>query len=131
MRAMTLILWVALGGALGAVGRYLITALVNQAPTGPWKLGTLSVNLIGCFLFGVVWAKADLKLQLESPATIAMLGGFLGAFTTFSTFAFQTVALARQQDYFWAAANLLAHNGLGLAMVLAGLAVAGGLTPPE
>lgn len=131
MRAMILILWVALGGALGAVGRYLLTALINQVPVGPWKLGTLSVNLIGCFFFGLVWAKADLKMQLEGPAAIALLGGFLGAFTTFSTFAFQTAALARQGDYFWAALNLLTHNGLGIAMVFAGLAAAGGLTPHD
>ena len=131
MRAMMLILWVALGGALGAVGRYLLTALVNQTSLGPWKLGTLSVNLIGCFLFGLVWAKADLKLQLEGPVAIALLGGFLGAFTTFSTFAFQTVALARQGDYVWAGLNLLAHNGLGIVMVIAGLAAAGGLTPHD
>ncbi|MEZ6193726.1 MAG: fluoride efflux transporter CrcB [Phycisphaerales bacterium] len=128
---MMLILWVAVGGALGAVGRYLLTALINQAALGPWKLGTLSVNLIGCFLFGLVWAKADLKLQLEGPVAIALLGGFLGAFTTFSTFAFQTVALARQGDYVWAAVNLLAHNGLGIVMVFAGLAAAGGLTPHD
>jgi len=131
VRAMLLIFWVGLGGALGAVGRYLLTALVNQTSLGPWKLGTLSVNLIGCFLFGLIWAKADVKLQLEGPMAIALLGGFLGAFTTFSTFAFQTVALARQGDYFWAGLNLFAHNGLGIAMVFAGLAAAGGLTPPD
>jgi CrcB protein len=128
---MSLILWVALGGALGAVGRHLLTAAINQVPTGPWKLGTLAANLLGCFLFGLIWAKADQKMQLESQVTLALLVGFLGAFTTFSTYAFQTVALIRQADYAWAAMNLLTHNGLGLLMVIAGLAAAGGLTPPE
>jgi len=128
MKAFSLIMWVALGGGIGAVCRYLLTAAVNLVPTGPWKLGTLAVNLIGSFLFGVIWARADLKLQLESPMTIALLGGFCGAFTTFSTYAFQTLALARQGDMVWAGANLLVHNVLGILMVVVGLAVAGGLT---
>jgi fluoride exporter len=128
VRAMILILWVALGGALGAVSRYLLTALVDQIAIGPWKLGTLAANLIGCFLFGLVWARADLKMQLEAPMAIALMGGFLGALTTFSTFAFHTAALAKQSDYFWAAVNLLAHNGLGIAMIFVGMAVAHG--PP-
>jgi len=129
---MTLLLWVALGGALGAVCRVVLTAAVNQAPLlGPWKLGTLAVNLLGCFLFGLIWAKADMKLQLEAPVTIALLGGFLGAFTTFSTFAFQTVSLTKQSDYLYAGANLLTHNVLGIVMVFAGIALAHGLTPDK
>lgn len=128
---MMLILWVALGGALGAVCRYLLTALVDQVPIGPWKLGTLTVNLIGCFLFGLVWARADMKLQLEAPMAIALMGGFLGALTTFSTFAFHTTALVKQSDYAWAAVNLLTNNGLGIAMIFAGMAVAHGLIPVE
>lgn len=126
-----LILWVALGGSLGAVARFLLTAMINQVPTGPWKLGTLAVNLLGCFLFGLIWARADMRLQLESPMSLALLGGFLGAFTTFSTYAFQTVALAKQSDYTWAAANLVAHNGLGIAMIFIGMAAAHGLSPGD
>ena len=129
MRSIGLLFWIALGGALGAVSRVLLTALVNQIPTGHWKLGTLAVNLIGCFLFGLIWARADMKMQLEAPATIALLGGFIGALTTFSTYAFQTVELGRQSDYAWAAANLVAHNGLGIAMVFLGLAIARGSAP--
>jgi len=126
---MQLILWVGLGGALGAVGRFMLTAAVNMLPIGPWKLGTLAVNLIGCFLFGLIWARADMKLQLETPLTIALLGGFLGAFTTFSTYAFQTATLAKQSDYIYAAANLLTHNVLGIVMVFAGMALAHGFSP--
>ncbi len=131
MRALILILWIALGGALGAVSRYLLTAMVDLIPMGPWKLGTLAANLIGCFLFGLIWARADLRMQLEAPVTIALLGGFLGAFTTFSSFAFHTAALTKQSDYAWAALNLVTHNGLGIAMIFAGMAVAHGLTPAE
>lgn len=128
MRAFTMILWIALGGAIGAVMRYVLTALINQTPIGPWRLGTLVVNLIGCFLFGFVWSRADLREQLTAPATIAILGGFIGALTTFSTYAFQTTELARQSDYAWAAVNLITHNGLGIAMVFAGIALAKGTT---
>ena len=128
---MILILWVALGGALGAVCRFLLTAMIDQTPIGPWKVGTLVVNLIGCFLFGLVWARADMKMELEAPMAIALMGGFLGALTTFSTYAFHTTALAKQSDYLWAALNLLANNGLGIAMVFVGMAVAHGITAAD
>jgi fluoride exporter len=118
---------VALGGAVGSVLRVVLTALINLVPTGSWKVGTLGVNLLGCFLFGLIWSRADMKLQLEAPATIALLGGFVGAFTTFSTFAFQTAELSRQSDYAWAALNLITHNGLGIAMIFVGMAAAKGL----
>lgn len=131
MRTMVLILWVALGGALGAVCRFLLTAFIDRTPLGPWHYGTLVVNLLGCFLFGLIWARADMKLQLEAPLAIALMGGFLGALTTFSTYAFHTTALIKQSDYGWAALNLVAHNGLGIAMVFVGMAVAGGLSPGE
>ncbi len=131
MRSLMLILWVAMGGALGAACRFLLTAAINQIPHDPWKLGTLVVNLAGCFLFGVVWAKADIKMQLETPMAIALMGGFLGSFTTFSTFAFQTAELAKESHYVYAAANLLTHNVLGIAMILVGMALAHGLTPGE
>ena len=128
VRVLTTILMVGLGGAIGAMMRVTLTAAINLASIGPWKLGTLAVNLAGCFLFGLVWARADMKLELETPATIALLGGFLGSFTTFSTFAFQTTELTRQADYALAAINLITHNGLGIAMVFAGIAVAKGIT---
>ncbi len=128
MRVLVTMLMVGLGGAIGAVLRVTITAAINTAPTGPWKLGTLGVNLLGCFLFGLIWARADMRLQLEAPATIALLGGFIGALTTFSTFAFQSTELYRQSDYAWAAVNLITQNGLGIAMVFAGIAAAKGLT---
>lgn len=115
---------VGLGGAIGAMMRVSITALINLAPTGVWKPGTLLVNLVGCFVFGLIWTRADMRLQLEAPATLALLGGFLGAFTTFSAYAFHTVELYNHKDYAWAAVNLFTHNGLGIAMVFAGIAVA-------
>ena len=127
MRALILILWIALGGALGSVSRYLLTALINQVSIGVWKPGTLAVNLIGCFLFGLIWTRADMKMQLEGTMAIALMGGFLGAFTTFSTYAFQTADLAQNKDYVWAAVNLITHNGLGIAMIFVGIAAARGM----
>lgn len=131
MRSFLLILWVALGGALGAVCRYLLTAAIDSFAHGPWKFGTLIVNLIGCFLFGLVWTLADMKLQLETPLAIALMGGFLGAFTTFSTFAFHTAKLSEQTNYGYAVLNLLTNNVLGIGMVFVGIALAHGLLPSD
>ena len=111
------------GGAAGTLARYGLTTWLRLAlgPTPlPW--GTIAVNLLGCFLFGVVWAAADRRGALGGPAPLLLLTGFLGAFTTFSTFAFETVDLLRAGHPGWAAANLALQNTGGILLVLAGLA---------
>ena len=116
-----MLLWIAIGGALGAVARYAVTGWVH-ARTGadlPW--GTFVVNASGSFLLGVLLRWAD--LALVAPQTRALLvTGILGAFTTFSTFSYETVALL--QDREWARAGLYSLGSvlLGVAAVLAGTA---------
>ncbi len=117
------VLWIAAAGALGSVSRYGLTLLVQRwAGTGfPW--GTLAVNGLGCLLFGLIWHAAAERMLLGSEARLIVLVGFMGAFTTFSTFAFDTAELARQSHWWLAAANLLAQNALGLAAVFVGAAI--------
>jgi CrcB protein len=118
---MTLIL-IAIGGALGALARYGLAGWVQErAGFFPW--GTLVVNVIGCFLLGFAfrWLEATaVPAEWRHAATI----GLLGAFTTFSTFSFEAVALAQDGDWPRAAGYVLLSVALGLAAVLAGLGVA-------
>ena len=115
--------WLAVAGAAGTVGRYLMQALAVRLFGSQFPWGTLVVNVLGCFLFGVVWT-LEQEHELVSPETrVILLVGFMGAFTTFSTFAFETVTLLREPGLLHAAGNFLAHNVLGLLGVVAGVAL--------
>lgn len=117
------LLWIGAAGALGALTRYGM-ALAVQRGTGamfPW--GILAVNTAGCFLFGLVFGLAEERGVIRPDLRAIALIGFLGAFTTFSTFAFDTLNLVRSERYFPAAANVLLSNVLGVVAVFAGLAL--------
>lgn len=117
------VLLLMIGGAGGTLARVGLVSLVGRFAPGPLPVGTLVVNGLGCFLFGLVWAVAERRMTMSQAGTVALLAGFIGAFTTFSTFAFETTHLARQTDYAWAAANVVSHNVVGVTMLLLGLAV--------
>ena len=115
------ILLVMAGGSLGAVGRYLISlGAVRLFGTGlSW--GTFLANMIGCFLIGVTFALID-RLPLLTPATrLFFMTGFLGALTTFSTYALEVVESIRGGGFGVAAITFLANNVGGVALVLAGM----------
>lgn len=114
------ILLVALGGALGALARYGVVSLAARIiPDFPW--GTLAVNLVGCLLIGLSFAVADQRGLLPPAARLFFMTGFLGAMTTFSTYALESVAMVRAGDLGLMATNLAAHNLGGLAATLAGI----------
>jgi CrcB protein len=110
--------WLALAGAAGTLARYGLCVLVPRwCGTGfPW--GTLAVNALGCFLFGLVWTRA-----LSEQARLILLTGFLGAFTTFSTFAFDTGGQLGDRQWLFAAANVAAQVLLGLTCLFLGFAL--------
>jgi fluoride exporter len=117
-----LFLVVAAGGMVGAPARYLLDqAVTRRAGSGlPW--GTLAINLSGSLLLGFLTG-LTLAGHLP-PAAKALLGtGFCGAYTTYSTFTFETVRLVENGRYLGAAGNVLVSVLAGLAAAAAGLAV--------
>lgn len=116
---------VALGGAIGAVGRYLVQAAALRAFGPALPLGTLAVNVAGSFLIGVLFVLlADRGLMRVAPFLMA---GILGGFTTFSTFALDTLLLWERGQHGLAMAYVGGSVGLSLAAVAAGAALARGL----
>lgn len=100
--------------------RYLVSGWTyTLLGTGfPW--GTLAVNLIGSFLIGLLWELFEGAAVSPQVRGMVLTGG-LGAFTTFSTFAFESLNLFRAGDYRLGMANILLHDLLGLAMVFVGV----------
>jgi fluoride exporter len=120
---MTKLAWLAGAGALGTLARYGVGGVVQRALGVAFPWGTLVVNAVGCLLFGLVWALAEERLVISGETRVVLLVGFMGAFTTFSTFAFETSAMLRDAEWSFALANVLSQNVLGIACFFAGLAL--------
>ncbi len=118
------LLWMALAGAVGTLARFGVSSAVQRwaGPSFPW--GTFAVNIIGCFLFGFLWMLMEQRQASLGHLRAAVLVGFLGSFTTFSSFAHDTGALLRGSEWIPALLNILGQNAVGLAALFLGLAVA-------
>lgn len=114
---------VALGGAAGSVCRYLVGlwSIRHFGPTFPW--GTLIVNILGSFAIGLLIEMVARRFNASGEMRVLLVTGFLGGFTTFSTFSLDVVALFEKGATMTAAGYLLASVVLPLAAVFAGLAL--------
>lgn len=112
---------VALGSAIGGVARYLMTFLV-QPRNVAFPFGTLAVNIVGCFLIGVIAQYSLGQGRLSPEMRVLLISGFCGGFTTFSTFSFEGLELIQAGAWPRAALYALTSVGVGLAAVWAGTA---------
>ncbi len=108
-------------GALGTVSRYSLASLAHSITGVNYPLGTLLVNILGCFLAGLVCSIADSRAGLSNEARLVMLVGFMGAFTTFSAFIVDTGNLFKEARYLAAGLNIFAQNMVGLIGMFSGL----------
>lgn len=118
--------WVLLAcaGAVGTLARYGLSTAVQRWSGHAFPWGTFAVNIIGCFLFGLIWGVLEQRQATLGMWRTVALVGFLGSFTTFSSFAHDSGALLRGAEWFAAAANIVGQNVLGLLALFAGLAIA-------
>jgi fluoride exporter len=116
-------LLIAVFGAAGAVSRYAVDGWVSDAARGQFPWGTFTVNVVGAFALGVVVALTTERLLLGSDWRVALGIGFLGSFTTFSTFAYESVRLAEDGAVGLALLNCVGMVALGLLAATLGLAV--------
>ncbi len=123
MTAKNLIL-IACAGAIGTVGRVVLSGWINRLSGEKFPWGTLTVNLLGCLLFGLLFALAEEKHLITPRLRLILLSGFLGAFTTFSSFGFETMTLIRNDHWLLAIANVGVQNILGITAVFLGVYLA-------
>jgi len=89
--------WVALGGALGSLARYTLGAWIFSRMGTRFPYGTFVINITGCFIIGLALTILDTHMELSSAWRLAVPIGFVGAYTTFSTFEFETYRLAQDR----------------------------------
>ncbi len=113
-----------LGGGTGSVARYLMTNAVSRAVPGstfPWY--TLSVNIFGALVIGILLEIMALRVSLPEPSRFLLVTGFLGGFTTFSAFSLESALMLERGDYLSLLVYITASVAGTIAMVFIGSAI--------
>ncbi|MDG1249474.1 MAG: fluoride efflux transporter CrcB [Gammaproteobacteria bacterium] len=119
-----LLIWIALGGGLGSVLRYLMVTRVDQWYAGGFPVGVLSVNALGSFLIGLVALQLTQQSYLQAELRTSLLVGLLGGFTTFSTFSYNSLQLILEGEYLSALLNVVLSVVVCIMAAGAGLMLA-------
>ncbi len=117
-----IILIVGTGGFIGTVFRFLLAQFIQRKAFSDFPFGTLSVNILGCLIIGLVFALSE-RLHIHSEWRMFLATGICGGFTTFSAFSFETFDLLRHGQLFHASAYVIASVLLGLLATYAGYAL--------
>jgi len=121
---MTKWLFIAFGSALGGVARYGLQGWVQRWSDDPFPVGTLVVNVAGCFLIGLLNAALTGPFLVREEYRLALTVGLLGGFTTFSAFGWETLALANDAQWARAILNVCLSIGFGLSAAWLGYRLA-------
>ena len=125
---MGVIFAVAVGGALGALGRYFMSSYITKLLGSGFPYGIFAANLLGCFLMGIAATLIAGKLAVSPEMRALLTVGFLGAFTTFSTYALDIVTLYDRGQLMSVVVYALGSMILGVTALLAGMMIAKGWT---
>lgn len=115
---------IGLAGLIGTLCRYWLSGLVARKYGETFPLGTLVVNVAGCFFAGSLFYLTEERFLVSPTLRIVILVGLLGGFTTFSSFGLQTFTLLREGEFALATLNVTISNLLGLLMLWVGYSLA-------
>lgn len=115
--------YIAAGGAAGTLCRYIVAGFAQRFAGTAFPAGTFTVNMLGCLLFGLITGLSENRLGLTPELRLMILTGFMGAFTTFSTYMFESVSLAKSGQLPLAALNIGGQTAIGFLCIMAGLAI--------
>ena len=117
---MRIILYLAVAGALGTLSRYGLSGLAQKITGAGFPYGTLIINVSGCLVIGYIMQVALNSDIIPATARVIATLGFLGAFTTFSTFSYETVRFLEAGEWLYAILNIGLNVGVGLTATLLG-----------
>ena len=114
---------IGMAGFAGTLARYWLSGWADVRWGITFPIGTLIVNLVGCLAMGFLFHATAERFLVDPIIRTAILVGFLGGFTTFSSFGIQTFTLLRDGEMFLATLNIVLSNVVGIAFVWAGYAI--------
>ncbi|MDY7009289.1 MAG: fluoride efflux transporter CrcB [Planctomycetota bacterium] len=120
----TKLIVVAFGGTAGSTLRYLIASWAQRLGAESFPAGTLTVNVVGCLVIGFLATAMNGPLFVREEIRLAVLVGVLGGFTTFSSFAYDSLDLAHNGQFILAGLNVLLNNTVGLLAAWGGARLA-------
>jgi CrcB protein len=117
-------LWVSLGGIFGASSRYFLSRIITRFTDASFPVGTLVINVTGSLVLGffLIWTTERVLVDQKWKLLVAI--GFCGSYTTFSSYAFETMSYFEQGHWTLFASNILANNVLCLGAILVGAMIA-------
>lgn len=118
---------IALGGAIGAVARHSVSVMMGSIMGSGFPWGTLTVNIVGSFLMGALLEISALKLSLSPEMRALLVTGFLGAFTTFSTFSLDVATLYERGNLGLTALYIIVSVVVGISALFGAIALVRGI----
>lgn len=119
---MKIVLFVGLGSFIGGISRYLVSLFIQNKFLSTFPYGTLAVNIIGCFLIGIIYGFSE-RGNMNAEWRIFLATGIMGGFTTFSSFSNETVSMLRDAQYLQAFSYIFFSVIIGLAVTFAGISL--------
>ena len=114
-------LLVGVGGFVGSVFRYWLALFIGRQLSSTFPLGTLTVNVLGCLLIGILAGLSERGTILSPETRILLTTGFCGGFTTFSTFSYESITLMQDGEFFYLAGNVVISVVAGLLSTYLGI----------